>query len=311
MATILDQILDDTRALVAERQAVTPAAALMRRPAFHAPTLSLARALRRPDGPAYIAECKRASPSEGVIRREYRPADVARSYKNAAAAAVSVLTEPTHFKGSLDDLAEVRLAVDLPVVRKDFVVDEYQLVEARAYGADAVLLIVAALERRQLADLLDAARGLGLGVLVEVHEEHELDAVDLDAVDVLGVNSRDLRTFDVDLGRAERVFSTLPDRVVRVAESGITTAADAARLRRAGADAFLVGTHFMRQPDPGRALAALRRETALALAGSGVPGSGFGPQPPRVNRDVVSASSADASALRTLSRQAGAANPEP
>ncbi len=144
MATILDPILADTRALVAERKAVTPAAALERRSAFHAPTLSLARALRRPDGPATIAECKRASPSEGVIRREYDPAAIARSYKQAAAAALSVLTEPTHFQGSLDHLAQVRAAVDLPLLRKDFVVDDYQLVEARAYGADAVLLIAAA-----------------------------------------------------------------------------------------------------------------------------------------------------------------------
>ena len=273
MATILDRILDDTRVLVAERKTVTPAAALMRRAAFHAPTLSLARALRRPDGPATIAECKRASPSEGTIRAEYDPAAVARSYKQAAAAAVSVLTEPAHFGGSLDHLAAVRHAVDLPVLRKDFVLDEYQLVEARAYGADAVLLIAAALDPARLADLLDAARDLGLGVLVEVHATDELDKVDLDRVDVLGVNSRDLATFAVDLGRAERVFSLLPDRVVRVAESGITTAEDAARLRRAGADAFLIGTHFMRQPDPGRALAAFRRETALALATA--QGSGF------------------------------------
>ena len=271
MSTILTQILADTRALVDERRAVTPAAALMRRPAFHAPTLSLARALRRPDGPAVIAECKRASPSEGVIRQEYDPATIARSYKQAAAAAISVLTEPTHFKGSLSDLAEVRHAVDIPLLRKDFVVDEYQLVEARAYGADAVLLIAAALDPAVLADLLAAARQLGLGALVEVHDPAELDALDLDAIDVLGVNSRDLRTFEVDLGRADRVFAQLPERIVRVAESGIRTAHDAARLRRAGADAFLVGTHFMRQPDPGRALATLRRETALALA-SGVEG---------------------------------------
>ena len=264
--SILDQIVRETTALVAERKAVTPAAALQRRPAFHAPTLPLARALRRPDGPAYIAECKKASPSEGVIRPEYDPAQIARAYKQAAAAAVSVLTEPNHFGGSLDHLAQVRHAVDLPVVRKDFVVDEYQLVEARAYGADAVLLIVAALDRARLADLLDAARDLGLGVLVEVHADDEMEAVDLDRVDVLGVNSRDLRTFEIDLDRPGRVFAGLPERVVRVAESGIKTADDAARLRDAGADAFLVGTHLMRQPDPGRALAALRRETAVALA---------------------------------------------
>ena len=301
MSTILDQILADTRALVAERKAVTPAAALMRRPAFHAPTLSLARALRRPDGPAVIAECKRASPSEGVIRPEYDPARIARAYKNAAAAAASVLTEPTHFQGSLEHLAAVRHAVDLPVIRKDFVVDEYQLVEARAYGADAVLLIVAALEDAQLAHLLEAAKGLGLGVLLEVHDDAEIERLDLEAVDVLGVNSRDLKTFEVDLGRAERIFACLPERIVRVAESGIQTAADAARLRRAGADAFLVGTHFMRQADPGRALAALRRETALELAtgGSDVRGSGFDAQASVPSQDSAAAAVLEGAAPRT------------
>jgi indole-3-glycerol phosphate synthase len=241
-------------------------AALEARAAFHAPTLSLTRALRRPDGPAFIAECKRASPSEGVLRAEYDPAAIAQQYRIAAAAALSVLTEPTHFKGSLDHLAAVRQAVDLPLLRKDFVVDPYQLVEARAYGADAVLLIAAALDRPRLRDLHDAAEALSLGVLVEVHGPDELDGLDLDRVSALGVNSRDLKTFTVDLGRAEAVFGLLPDRVVRVAESGIRTAEDTRRLRDAGADAFLVGSAFMRAPDPGRALAALRRETALALA---------------------------------------------
>lgn len=264
--SILDQIVRDTTALVAERKATVPTAALEKRAAFHAPTLPLGRALRRSDGPTVIAECKRASPSEGVIRPEYDPALTARQYKQAAAAAISVLTEPLHFGGSLDHLAAVRHAVDIPVLRKDFVVDEYQLVEARAYGADAVLLIVAALETSRLHDLLAAARDLGLSALVEVHAESEMNGLDLDHVDVLGVNSRDLQTFEVDLGRAERIFASLPDRIVRVAESGIRTAEDAARLRGYGADAFLVGTHLMRQADPGRALAALRRETALELA---------------------------------------------
>lgn len=267
--SILDLILADTRALVQKRKALVTEAALEARPAFHAPTLSLARALRRPDGPAFIAECKRASPSEGLLRREYDPAAIAQQYRVAAAAAVSVLTEPTHFKGSLEHLAAARQAVDLPLVRKDFVVDPYQLTEARAYGADAVLLIAAALDPNLLHDLLDAAEALGLGVLVEVHDPAELDALDLDRVSVLGVNSRDLATFDVDLGRAETVFSVLPERIVRVAESGIRTADDTARLRAAGADAFLVGSAFMRAPDPGRALAALRRETAVALARKG------------------------------------------
>ena len=264
--TVLGQILADTRALVAERQARIPVAALEGRSAFYAPTLSLARALRRPDGPTFVAECKRKSPSEGVLRAEYDPAEIARQYRYAAAAALSVLTEPTHFGGHIEHLAQVRQAVDLPLLRKDFVVSDYQIVEARAYGADAVLLIAAAHDPAQLHDLHDAATAIGLGVLVEVHTAAELDALDLDRVAVVGVNSRDLHTFTVDLGRAHDVFRLLPERVVRVAESGIRTADDTARLRDAGADAFLVGTAFMREPDPGRALAALRRETAVALA---------------------------------------------
>ena len=273
--TYLGQILTDTRALVAKRKALVTTAALEARSAFHAPTLSLARALRRPDGPAFIAEVKRASPSEGELRREYDPAAIAQQYRVAAAAAVSVITEPAHFKGSLDHLAAVRQAVDLPLLRKDFVVDPYQITEARAYGADAVLLIAAALDAAQLHDLLDAADALGLGVLVEVHSASELAGLDLDRIAVLGVNSRDLRTFEVDLGQAETVFRELPERIVRVAESGIQTAEHTARLRAAGADAFLVGSAFMRAPDPGRALAALRRETAVALAmGTGDVGTG-------------------------------------
>ncbi len=267
--TFLDQILADTRALVRQRQARVPVAALEQRSAFHAPTLGLARALRRPDGPAFIAEIKRASPSEGELRREYDPAAIAQQYRAAAAAVLSVITEPTHFKGSLEHLAAVRQAVDLPLLRKDFVVSDYQLAEARAYGADAVLLIAAALDPSELHDLHDAATDLGLGVLVEIHEPSELDGLDLDRLAVVGVNSRDLHTFDVDLGRAEAVFPLLPERIVRVAESGIRTAEDTACLRAAGADAFLVGTAFMRAPEPGRALAALRRETAVALARRG------------------------------------------
>ena len=264
--TILDQIVADVSRRLRVRQATTPAAALEARPAFHAPTLSLARALRRPDGPAFIAECKRRSPSEGDLRGEYDVTAVARAYKTAAANAISVLTEPDHFGGALDHLAQVRHAVDLPVLRKDFVVDPYQLVEARAYGADAVLLIAAILDPTALHDLLDAARALSLGALVEVHDPREMEALDLDHVDVLGVNARDLKTFELHPDRAGEVFPHLPERIVRVAESGVRTGSDVARLVDAGADAFLVGTALVRQADPGRALAALRRETAIALA---------------------------------------------
>lgn len=264
--SILTQILDDTRDLITRRKATVPVAALEQRPAFHAPTLSLPRALRRRGGPTFLAECKRASPSEGVIRPEYRPVEIAQGYKHAAASALSVLTEPEHFGGALDHLEAVRRAVDLPLLRKDFVIDPYQITEARAYGADAVLLIAAALEPPALHDLLETARELHLDALVEVHSEAEVEAIDLDRVSTLGVNHRNLMTFEIDISLSERLFPTLPARIVRVAESGIRTADDCARLRRAGADAFLVGTHFMRRPTPGAALATLRRETALRLA---------------------------------------------
>ena len=270
MSTILDTLVATARTRAAEREAVTPLAALKQRSAFHAPTLPLARALRRPDGLAFIAECKAASPSEGPIRREYDPAQHAQAYKNAAASAISVLTEESQFGGSLAHLAQVRAVTDLPLVRKDFIVTPYQVAEARAFGADAVLLIAAAMDGATLADLVDTAHGLGLSVLLEVHSEGEADmasgAVDLSAVAAVGVNHRDLKTFSVDLGLSERLMPQLPDGPAKVAESGIGSGEDAARVRRAGADAVLVGTSLMRQPDPGAALARLRRETAIALA---------------------------------------------
>jgi indole-3-glycerol phosphate synthase len=269
--TILDQILADTRALVLRRKTEVPLAALEARAAFRAPTLSLADALRRHDAgepPAVIAEIKKASPSKGVIAPDFHPIDTARAYKRAGAAAISVLTEPTHFQGSLDILGKVRHAADLPLLRKDFIVDSYQLTEARAYGADAVLLIAAALEPAELHDLHDAATDLGLECLVEVHSPEELDALDLDRVRVLGVNNRDLKTFEVDVERAPRVLADVPDRIVRVAESGLRSADDLAMLRRRGIDAVLIGEAFMRSRDPGDALRALRRDTADLLARS-------------------------------------------
>jgi indole-3-glycerol phosphate synthase len=260
--TILDRIVSDTRSLVERRKSEVPVRVLEQRPAFAAPTLSLVRALRTsaPE-PAVIAEIKRASPSAGIIRRDFDPVDLARQYKAAGAAAISVLTEPMHFKGSLEHLAAVRLATDLPVLRKDFVIDEYQLIEARAYGADAVLLIAAVLDAVQLRDLHEVATSIGLTPLVEIYEEHELDRVDLDQVTVLGVNNRDLATFEVDPARAGRVLQQVPPSLVRVAESGLRTAEDLAQVRRDGLDAVLIGETFMRAPLPGVALRRLREDT--------------------------------------------------
>jgi indole-3-glycerol phosphate synthase len=264
--TILDRIIDATRALVARRKDHVPMARLEEQPLFHAPTRPLAAALRQAEGLAFLAEIKQASPSKGVLRADFDPVEIARSYARHGAAALSVLTEPTFFQGSLDDLARVRQAVDLPLLRKDFIVDPYQLVEARAHGADAVLLIAAVLDRAQLHDLHQAATGLGLSCLVELYDPGELDRVDLDHVRILGVNNRDLRTFEVDVARSLRVFAHVPPGVVRVSESGLRGAAELAHLHRHGVDAVLIGETFMRAADPGAALGALKAELAAALA---------------------------------------------
>lgn len=264
MATILDQIVADTRALVAERKARVRLSALEDRAGFDRTPRSLADALRR-DDLAFLAEIKKASPSKGVIRADFHPADLAQTYAEHGAAALSVLTEPRHFQGSLEYLEAVRAVVDLPLLRKDFIVDPYQLVEARAYGADAVLLIAAVLERAQLHDLLQAADELGLDSLVELYDPRELDKVDVDQVRILGVNNRDLRTFEVDIDHSLRVFASAPEGIVRVSESGLRKGTQLAHLRTHGIDAVLIGETFMRAPDPGAALARLRDDALAAL----------------------------------------------
>ncbi len=270
MKTILDQIIHDTRELVSHRKAHVPLQRLEEKPFFHGPTLPLAKALRR-DRLAVIAEIKKASPSKGVIRPDFDVTDLARQYKSAGADAVSVLTEPAHFQGSLDYLARARCTVDLPLLRKDFIIDPYQLVEARAYGADAVLLIAAVLDRTHLRDLHQAADALGLSCLVEVHEAEELDRIDFDQVKILGVNNRNLRTFEVDVDHALRVFTRVPKGIVRVAESGLRSADELAYLRARGVDAVLIGETFMRAAAPGEKLRAMRREVAAKLARTKVP----------------------------------------
>jgi indole-3-glycerol phosphate synthase len=257
---ILETIVSETRALVGRRMATTPVRNLEERPFFHSPTLPLYPALRRRTL-SFLSEIKKASPSKGVIRPHYDVQDIARQYKRHGAAALSVLTEPLFFKGALDHLARVRQVVDLPLLRKDFIVDPYQLYEARAYGADAVLLIAAVLDASALYDLHQAATELGLSCLVEIYDRAELDKVDFDQVKILGVNNRDLRTFEVDIDHSLRVFQHVPHDVVRVSESGLRTPQDLAHLRRSGIDAVLIGETFMRAASPGRALEALR--TAL------------------------------------------------
>lgn len=262
--TILDRIVDDTRALVAKRKQAVPVRILEERIEAAGVTRSLEAALRQ-NHLAVLAEIKKASPSKGVIREDFDVADLARQYEDHGADAISVLTEPLHFQGSLDNLALARQAVDLPLLRKDFIIDPYQLLEARAYGADAVLLIAAVLGRDDLYDLHQVAHELGLACLVEVYAHHELDKLDFDQVKILGVNNRDLRTFEVDINHSLRVFEEVPADVVRVSESGLRTADDLAHLQRHGVDAVLIGETFMRAAEPGEKLSTLRRDVQTLL----------------------------------------------
>ena len=254
--TILDEILAHKRLeLDAARRRVAPAA-LAQRAAAAAPPRGFRRALLG-RGPRVIAELKRRSPSKGEIRPDFDPVAIARAYEAGGAAALSVLTDERYFGGSLAVLAAVRAVTELPLLRKDFVIDAYQIDEARAAGADAVLLIVAALAPAELARLLEHARSLGLDALVEVHDEAELDVAKGIGADLIGINNRDLRSFVTDLAVTERLARRVPQGALVVAESGISGPADLARLARAGASAFLVGTSLMREADPGLALRRL------------------------------------------------------
>ncbi|HEU4937747.1 MAG TPA: indole-3-glycerol phosphate synthase TrpC [Vicinamibacterales bacterium] len=257
---LLGTIVAATRRIVDVREAARPARLLARQQtrtprgqAFETalasdPTNATARV---------IAECKRRSPSKGILRADYHPAAHARAYADAGASAISVLTEPTFFDGSLEHLRDVRAAVSVPLLRKDFIVTEYQLIEAAVLGADAVLLIVAALDQNNLTSLLQAAQGLSLAALVEIHDLDELHrAVDAGAR-VIGVNSRNLRTLAVDPDVFSQVAEQLPRGSTKVAESGIRTSDDIARLSEIGYDAFLVGERLITQPDPGAALREL------------------------------------------------------
>ena len=258
MAAFLDEIVAATRRRIARAKTGADLRELERRAEGHAPRgFRRALAAKGHDGIAVIAELKKASPSKGLIRSEFHPAELARELEAAGAAALSVLTDEEFFQGSLGNLREASGVVAIPCLRKDFIVDEFQLLEARANSADAILLIVAVLPQAELIALAQAARKLRLDVLCEVHDAAELDRA-LDAgCDLIGVNTRDLRTFKVELDTALRLGDRFPADVVRVAESGIHSAEDVARLRSAGYHAFLVGESLMRAELPGAALREL------------------------------------------------------
>ncbi|MGC1869332.1 MAG: indole-3-glycerol phosphate synthase TrpC [Acidobacteriaceae bacterium] len=258
MATHLDHILAVTRRDLESRKQSANLADLERRAAAHIPR-GFAAALRRrtTDPPAIIAELKKASPSKGLIRADFQVASLAAGLANAGVAALSVLTEQHFFQGSLANLEEASNAVTIPCLRKDFIVDEFQILESRAFSADAILLIAAGLDDPALKRLTNAAHAQQLDVLCEVHDAEELARVLDLGCDAIGVNNRNLHTFEVRLETSIELASSLPTGAVRVAESGIHSAADIARLRAAGFNAFLVGESLMRQPNPEQALIRL------------------------------------------------------
>jgi indole-3-glycerol phosphate synthase len=268
VSDFLETIVAATRRIVEVRQQQEPQALLAERAAAAASRAGRFQlALSGADSVNVIAECKRRSPSKGVLRTEYDPVAIARAYEAAGAAAISVLTEPTFFDGAMEHLVAVRAVVEIPILRKDFIVSEYQLLEAKAAGADAVLLIVAALRPVELKVLHDHARRYGLDAVVEVHDEHEL-AIAIDAgARIIGVNNRNLRTLAVDLDASERLIARMPADVVAISESGLKSAADLIRLRGLGYRAFLVGERFMTAADAGAELSRM-----LEVGGSTVQG---------------------------------------
>jgi indole-3-glycerol phosphate synthase len=257
---LLAAIVAAARRTVEVRRATVPEAALERRIAEgRGPDgAAFVRALGESEPPRVIAECKRRSPSRGILREAYDPAAHAKAYAHAGAAAVSVLTEPAFFDGSLEHLEQVRAAVAVPLLRKDFIVEPYQILEAAAFGADAILLIAAALDGPRIRALLTGAAHVGLACLVEVHDADELRLAADAGAGVIGVNSRNLKTLAVDPALHERLCPLMPKTAIAVAESGLRTRADVERLERAGYHAVLVGESLIAEPDPGAALAALR-----------------------------------------------------
>ncbi len=266
--TILDEIIAHKRVEVAASRTVVSPAEMRARAAAAPPPRDFAAAIAGPPV-RVIAEVKRASPSAGAIRRDADPAATARLYEQAGAAAVSVLTDRRYFSGSPDDLQAVRAAIGLPVLRKDFVVDPYQIHEARALGADAVLLIAGTVPAPDLAALGHLAAELGMISLFEVHTDAQINEALGAGARVIGINNRDLGTLAVDLDTTLRLRPHIPSGIVVISESGIETAADVARVCRAGVDAILVGTALMASPDPAAHLAQLRLAAERAVVQMG------------------------------------------
>jgi indole-3-glycerol phosphate synthase len=257
----LQQILEQTRTEIERSKKVLPLEALRSMPGFSRKSFSLNRALKS-KSMSVIAEIKKASPSKGIIRQDFNPMSIADEYVSAGAQALSVLTEKQQFQGNIRFISDMRAFVPIPILRKEFMVDSYQITEAKAFGADAILLIVAALEPNRLRELHQEAREIGLECLVEVHNEHELESLDFNQVKMIGINNRDLTDFTVDLSTSIRLAARVPKTITLVSESGISNRSDLDLLANAGFHAVLVGESLMRAKSPGNALRVLRGEQA-------------------------------------------------
>lgn len=264
MPTILEEIVEQTTSDLKKRKRKVSFNDLESMELFEKPVRDFGKSLQRKGEVAVIAEIKKASPSKGLIRKDFDPVRIAAGYREGGAAAISVLTDKPAFQGSLQYLEAVSKEVDIPVLRKDFIIDPYQVKEAKAYGADAVLLIATITDGRQLEELHHAATEFGLQALVECYSEDDLKYVDFEQVKILGVNNRDLHTFKVNVHRGIELLHRAPGDTVLVSESGLNKAEDLKLLSDEGIHAALIGEYFMRQPDPGKAVSELRKQHTLA-----------------------------------------------
>lgn len=250
MMNILDKIIDDKSKEVALKKSLIPASQLEKSVLFDRPVISLAENLKNSDS-GIIAEHKRRSPSKSVINQSLNVQDVVSGYEKAGAAGISVLTDGKYFGGSLDDLLLARASVKIPILRKEFMIDEYQVLEAKAHGADAILLIAAVLSKKELRNLANSAKDLGLDILLEVHNKEELEKSAGIPADMIGVNNRNLKTFEVSIENSKKLAKLIPGNIVKVSESGISNTEAISELRNYGYEGFLIGENFMKTDDPG------------------------------------------------------------
>ncbi|MCW2261562.1 MULTISPECIES: indole-3-glycerol phosphate synthase TrpC [Sphingobacterium] len=258
--TILDKIVERKRVEVSEAQAKVSIEELSEYPLFSRTCYSLKESVLDPQRTGIISEYKRASPSKGVINNINKVSEVVKGYQNAGASAISVLTDADFFQGSLKDLEEARSVLTIPLLRKEFIIDKYQIAEAKAYGADIILLIAACLTNEEVSELSNYAKTLGLNVLLEVHNEEELKGNLFDTVDAIGVNNRNLKDFSVSLAHSYDLVNKIPDTYIKVSESGISDPQTIRELKSIGYNSFLIGENFMKTTDPGKALLEFVKE---------------------------------------------------